>query len=163
VAAAVASLVLVAVTAIVLARPGLRDAVGLGPAAAYAAHSRIDVPPEAYQASPYTVVIFARSTCAVCRSAVPFLTTLVREAAAHGVAARLISGTPDARDEVAFAETFGLGGGAIVGADFRSLRVKRVPTIVLVDRDGVIHSAREGAIPAAAQAEWLRTLSSLSR
>lgn len=163
VAAAVASLVLVAVTAIVLARPDLRDAVGLGPASAYAVRGRIDAPPEVYRTSPYTLVVFARSTCAVCRSAVPFLTTLVREAAADGVAVRLVSSAPVAPDERAFAETWGLDPAAIVGVDLRSMRVRHVPTIVLVDREGEIHYAREGAIPAAAQDELLRRLSSLTR
>jgi hypothetical protein len=163
VAAAVASLVLVAVTAIVLARPDLRDAMGLGPAPAYAAHSRIDVPPEVYRTSPYTLVVFARSTCAVCRSSVPFLATLVRKAAASGVAVRLMSSAPVAPDERAFAETWGLDPAAIIGVDLRSMRVKHVPTVVLVDREGEIHFAREGAIPAAAQDELLNRLSSLTR
>ncbi|HKV99538.1 MAG TPA: hypothetical protein VJN96_06935 [Vicinamibacterales bacterium] len=162
-AAAVASLVLVAVTAIVLVRPDLRDALGLGPPHAYPVDSHIDVPPEVYRASPYTLVVFARSTCAVCRSSVPFLTTLAREAAASGVAVRLLSSAPVAPDERAFAGTWGLDPAAIVGVDLRSMRVKQVPTIVLVDREGEIHYAREGAIPAAAQDELLHRLSSLTR
>jgi thiol-disulfide isomerase/thioredoxin len=163
VSAAVASLALVAVTAIVLARPGWRDAVGLGPRPAYATRSRIDVPPEVYRSSPFTIVLFARSTCAVCRSSVPFLTRLVQEAAASGVAVRLVSSAPVAPAEVAFAQALGLGATQLVGVDVRALRVKQVPTVVLVDRSGDIRYAREGAVPAVDQDELLRTLSSLTR
>ena len=161
--AAVASLVLVTVTAIVLAMPDLRDALGLGPRPAYATRSRIDVPPAVYRTSSYTVVLFARSTCAVCRSSVTFLTKLVREAAAAGVAVRLLSSAPVAPDELAFAQGIGLGPAEVVAVDMRTIRVARVPTIVLVDREGEIRYAREGAIPAAEQDGLLSTLSSLAR
>jgi thiol-disulfide isomerase/thioredoxin len=163
VAAAVASLALVTVTAIALARPGWRDAVGMGPRPAYATRSRIDVPPEVYHSTPFTIVLFARSTCAVCRSSVPFLARLVQEAAASGVAVRLVSSAPVLPAEVAFAQALGLGATELVGVDVRTLRVKQVPTVVLVDRAGDIRYAREGAVPAVDQDELLRTLSSLTR
>lgn len=163
VAAAVASLVLVTGTAIVLARPDLRLALGLGPRPAYATGSRIDVPPDVYRSSQYTVVVFARSTCAVCQSSVPFLTTLVREAAASGVAVRLLTSTPVAPDELAYAQATGLSAAEVVGVDLHALRVKRVPTLVLVDREGAIHYAHEGAVPAVEQEALLRRLPSLTR
>ena len=99
----------------------------------------------------------------MCRSSVPFLARLVQEAAASGVAVRLVSSAPVSPDELAFAQALGLGATELVGVDVRTLRVKQVPTVVLVDRAGDIRYAREGAVPAVEQDELLRTLSSLTR
>lgn len=163
IAAAIASLVLVTVTVVAVLRPDLRDALQLGPKPAYIAHARIDVPASVYESAPFTLVVFARNTCAVCRSAAPFLARAVTEAARSGVAVRLLSGAAAQEDELVYARLLGLDDSALLPVDFKTIRVRRVPTVVLVDRTGEIHYAREGAMPAADQADFLRRLASLTR
>ena len=162
-AVAVASLALVAVTAVAVARPDVRDAIGVGPTPAYARHGHIDVPAAVYSSSPYTLVLFARSTCPVCRQSVPLLGRLIQESRAAGVQVRLLSVAPVADDELTYAQAIGLDASQVVGANLKALRVKRVPTVVLVDRQGEIHYAREGAAPTAELEDFLRQLTPLTR
>src|SRR5262249_17486280 len=103
------------------------------------------------------------STCAACQSSRWFLATLVSEAAESGVAVRLLSDAPAGEGELAFAGALGLDPAAVVPVNLRTLRVRRVPTIVLVDQNGEIHYAREGAMPGADQQDLLRSLTSLTR
>lgn len=161
--AAAASLVLVTVTAVAVASPSVRHAVGFGSAPAYATHGRIDVPSAIYESSPHTLVVFARSTCTVCQRSVPFLAQLVREAARAGVQVRLLSSAPLTSDELAYARALGLDPTQVVATDWKTLRVKRVPTLVLVNQRGEIDYAREGSVPALEQEDLLRQLRSLMR
>src|SRR5262245_15936032 len=114
IALAVASLALVTVTAVAVARPDVRDALGLGPAPAYVLHGHIDVPAAVYASSPYTLVLFARSTCPVCRQSVPSFARLVQKSKAEGVQVRLLSVAPVAADEHAYAQAIGLDTSEVV-------------------------------------------------
>lgn len=107
--------------------------------------------------------MFARSTCTVCQRSVPFLAQLVRESARAGVQVRLLSNAPLTPDELAYARALGLDSTQVVVADWRTLRVKRVPTLVLVNQRGEIDYAREGSVPALEQEDLLRRLRSLTR
>ena len=159
---AVTSIVLVAATAAAIARPDLRERLGLAPGS-YAAGQRIDVPPAVYEESPSTLLLFVRSTCSVCQRSVPYFRRLVDQAARTGIAVRLLSSSPVDRAELDFAMGLGLREEDVVGVDHQTLRLRRVPTIVLVDERGEIHYAREGAVPAGEQGDLLRRMTSLTR
>jgi len=163
IAVAVSCLALVTLTAVAVARPDFRDALGLGPAPAYVVRGHIDVPPAVYASSPYTIVLFARSTCPVCRQSVPSFIRLVEKSKAAGVQVRLLSVAPVAEDELAYAKAIGLDTTEVVGADLKALRVKRVPTVVLVNSQGEIQYAREGATPTMELEDFVRRLTSPGR
>ena len=159
---AVASVVLVAGTAAAVARPGVRAALGLS-RGAYAARQRIDIPAQAYDSASYTLVLFARSSCAACQRSSIFFKQLVAEAVADGIDVRLVSSAPVASEELAYARELGFEERQVVPLDLRALRLRLVPTIVLVDRQGEIHYAREGAVPAGEQGDLLRRMTSLTK
>jgi hypothetical protein len=159
---AVTSFVLVAATVAAIGRPDLRAKLGLA-TVAYAADQLIDVPAGVYDSSPNTLILFARSTCAVCQRLVPFFRRLVDGAEKSGIHVRLVSASPLNPAELAFARALGLGDDDVAPVDVKSLRLQRVPTIVLVDQRGEIHYAREGAVPAGEQGDLLRRMTSLTK
>lgn len=162
IALAVAGLAVVSATAALVARPDLRARLGLA-SGAYAVDQVVDLPRSIYDSSSYTLLIFARSTCEVCQRSAGFLSRLASQTASAGGAVRLVSSAPVAEGELAFARALGLADGQVAPVDLKTLRVRRVPTIVLVDRQGAIHYAREGAVAASDQEDVIKTLISLTR
>ena len=162
IALAVAALAVVGATAVLVARPDLRARLGMT-SGAYAVDHVIDLPQSIYGSSSYTLVIFARSTCEVCQRSAGFLRRLAAETAAAGGAVRLVASAPVAEGELVFARALGLADSQVAAVDLKTLRLERVPTIVLVDRRGAIHYAREGAVPASEQENFIKTLVSLTR
>jgi thioredoxin-related protein len=161
IALAVAAVAIVGATAILIARPDLRARFGLA-REAYAVDQVVDVPHAIYDSSSYTLLIFARSTCEVCQRSAGFLRRLAGETAVAGGTVRLVSSTPVVESELAFARGLGLVDGQVAPVDLRTLRLRRVPTIVLVDRHGAIHYALEGAVPASDQEDVIKRLISLT-
>lgn len=159
---AVTSLLLVVATAVAIARPDLRAKLGLAPGG-YVANQLIDVPATVYDSSPHTLILFARSTCAVCERSVPFFGRLVDEARKFGIQVRLVSASPLDPAELAFARGLGLGDDDVAPVNLKALRLQHVPTIVLVNQRGEIHYAREGAVPAGEQGDLLRRMTSLTK
>jgi hypothetical protein len=162
IALAAAAVAVVGVTATLVARPDLRARMGLAPEA-YAVNQVVDVPHAIYDSSSYTLLIFARSTCEVCQRSSGFLRRLAAEASTAGVNVRLVSSTPVVGSELAFARVLGLGDAQVAPVDLKTVRLRRVPTIVLVDRSGEIHYARESAVPPSEQEDVIKTLVSLTR
>jgi hypothetical protein len=162
IALAVAAVVVVVATAALVARPDLRSRLGLAPEP-YAVNQVVDVPSTIYDSSSYTLLIFARSTCDVCQRSAKFLSRLADQAAGAGAEVRLVSGAPVVESELAFARALGLSDAQVAPVDLKTVRVRRVPTIVLVDRRGEIHYAREGAVSASDQEDVIKTLVSLTR
>ncbi len=160
----VASVALILLTVGALAMPAARARLGLAPArtAAYAVGGRIDVPPSVYTATPYTVILFARSTCAFCERAKPLFaqlaTALADDPAVRMVMVSAASGGAGDRD---YARAIGLDEGRLVVVDPGSLKLKTVPTIVLVDREGRVQFSHEG-VPSPADLEELRHASAVS-
>lgn len=162
IALTVAAVAIVCATAALVARPDLRARLGLA-SEPYAVNQVVDVPVAIYDSSSYTLMIFARSTCEVCQRSSAFLRRLAGESAGAGADVRLITSAPVAEGELAFARTLGLPDGQVAPVDLKTLRLRRVPTIVLVDRRGAIHYAREGAVPASDQEDVIKTVISLTR
>jgi thiol-disulfide isomerase/thioredoxin len=154
---------LVAVTVVALAKPAVRAQLGFGPARTTSyVGQRIELPAPALASGPRTLVLFASSTCAACRKAAPFFKSLVSEAArGGGVQMRVVMDTlshADRTEALAYVATLGLDPTALVAVDLKATRITRVPTLVLVDRDGTVLSDWESPMP---QDEVLRSLVSL--
>ena len=135
--------------------PRVASALGIRPAppaGAYVAGDRVDVPALWYSRAPRTLIVFARASCGACQTAQPFLRALAGTVTSHGGAVMIAGHRETPKDDADFAATLGLGPDAF--ATFPAgLRVRRTPTLVLVDRAGVILAAWEGVGPADQQRE----------
>jgi hypothetical protein len=134
-------------TALVLF-PSLRQSIGWQTDSIdYAVGDRIDLAPELFESSNRTVVLFLRSTCPACQDNSAMLERLVAESSA-AVDTRVVMVTGQgARDsEVRFAEELGLDARQVVPLDLRRLRLRHVPSAVVVDRDGTVLFSRSGPI-----------------
>jgi thiol-disulfide isomerase/thioredoxin len=120
------------------------------------------VPATVYESSPYTVVLFARSSCGACKSAKPLFKKLVANIERRS-SARVVMIAPMAnrQDEVTYAKELGLDETQLLQLDLKDLRLRRVPTVVLLDQRGIVRYTREGAPLAADQEEFLQGIASL--
>jgi hypothetical protein len=116
------------------------------PVAAYAAGDRIDVPEAWYSRSPRTLVVFARAACGACQNAQPFLKALIASVIADGGGVTIAGHRDSPADDAAFAKGLGISDDAFVLFP-AGLRVRVTPTVVLVNRDGVILHSWEGVGP----------------
>jgi thiol-disulfide isomerase/thioredoxin len=164
-ALSIGSAALVLLTVGALAMPAARARLGLAPVrtSGYPVGGRIDVPPSVYDASPYTVVLFARSTCVFCQRARPLFAKLAADVAEDPSVRMVMVSSPSGRTgDLEYARSVGLDESRIVVLDPRSLRLKTVPTLVLVDRQGQVRYSHEGMPTAADLEELLRTTTVLN-
>jgi len=120
------------------------------PPPAYEVGSTIDTPRDWHANSPFTLVLFAQSSCGACQRAQPFLRHVV-EALGESAPVVLVSPGADRSAEARFGESLGLSATAVQMAP-AGLRARVTPTLVLVDRDGTILHVWEGVPPAQQQA-----------
>ena len=159
---AVACVTVVGATVLAVRSPALRTHLGLGRPPAYRVDAQIDVPDRLYRSSSHTLFIFARSSCAACQAAKPTFAALadrLRRASSDVV---LITGGADARDEAAYASDLGLDASHLVPMNLSALRVKLVPTLVLVDQGGRVVYSIEGVPTDADQARLIEAAASRS-
>jgi thioredoxin-related protein len=158
-----AGLVVVTATGVALAMPGARETLGLA-RPAYARGQHVDLPRDMYAGASYTLVVFGRSTCSASGRSAEFLRRLVAtvEALPH-VRVRMVTAAPVAAQELEFARSLGLDEAQVTAVDLSTLRVRQVPSLVLVDGSGQIHYAREGAVPVRQQEDVLQIVAALTR
>ncbi len=121
--------------------------------ASYAEGDHIDLDAAVYTRAAHTVILFARSNCGACEAAMPFHQSLVTLIAAHPTARIVLVSPIDRTRELPYAHALGLGDDALVPWPTPAPRVQAAPTIVLVDRTGLILGAWEGASTDAARQE----------
>jgi len=166
IAASAGLALMLAATVVYVAWPRVAAAFGSKPAPvtvppAYAAGQSIDAPAAWYADAPRTLVLFARASCAACEKAQPFLKQLVAAMAGQGGA--VMAHPPGAEaDDRRFAKSLGIGDGDVFVTP-AGLRVRATPTIVLVDRQGRILDAWEGAGTPERQAEILKSVTAALR
>ncbi|HUL74442.1 MAG TPA: hypothetical protein VLT86_15145 [Vicinamibacterales bacterium] len=150
------------VTAMTVAWPRVTSALGMRPKPvelAYRAGQTIDTPADWYQASPYTLVVFARASCGACQQAEPFLKRLVTELSAKSAIVLGATGKePD--EELGYGRAIGLDDAAVKVVP-AGLRVRATPTLVLVDRQGQILASWEGVGPETKQMQIVKTIQSI--
>jgi hypothetical protein len=155
----------VAITLGALALPSVRAKLGF-PAArpvSYPIGDRIDVPASLYESAGQTLFVFARSSCTACQRSKPALTEIVAQIR-RTPAARILVVTSDMHraSEVAYANDLGLDDAQVIGLNLDGLRLRVVPTLVLVDQRGRIHYTSEGMISPGQEEELLRAVTSLA-
>ncbi len=134
-----------------------RVAVALGvkptpPPPAYAAGDRVDVPASWYAKAPQTLIVFARANCGACQTAQPFLKSLAGTVTAGGGAVVVAGHRETPGEDAEYTRSLGLSDSAFVVFP-KGLRVRVTPTLVLVDRTGLILHAWEAVGPPERQHE----------
>lgn len=166
VAVAVVCATAVTITAVAIAMPSVRASLGFAPAPevpSYAAGQSVDFPASLFNQAPHTLAIFFRSDCGACARMKPFFARL---AARDDVAAvRVVAVTSDRNraDALTFVKQIGLGQSSLVTMDLTNLRLRRVPTVVLMDRSGAIQAAVEGIPSSQDEETLLRLVTTLSQ
>jgi thiol-disulfide isomerase/thioredoxin len=154
----------VTVTAIALAMPSVRSifpGVPAAPKPSYEAGQSVDLPPGIVQQAPHTVVIFFSPDCGACERLKPFLARLSARGQ-NAVRVVAITGVANPADALAFAKQIGLDQSRLITMDLKTLRLRRVPTVVLIDQRGLVHAAIEGLPSAQEEESLLRRVTSLS-
>ena len=166
VAVAVVCATALTVTAVAVAMPSVRASLGFAPpppAPSYAAGQPADLPASLFKQAPHTLVIFFRSDCGACARMKPFLARLAARDDDSAVRVVAVTGAGNRPDALAFAKQIGLGESSLVMMDLGQLRLRRVPTVVLMDRSGVIQAALEGIPSSQEEEKLLRMVTSLSQ
>ena len=154
---------MVVATAMYIGWPRVAGAIGMKPAPpapAYSAGQKIDVPAEWYSGSPKTLLIFARATCGACQKAQPFIKGLVGRL--NGRAAAVMAHPAGDPDDLKYAESIGVTESNIVVVR-PGLRVRSTPTIVLLNENGTVLDAWEGAGPPEKQASIVKAIDAALR
>jgi len=146
----VACVLLVALTS---AYPFLQARLGAASPSGYRIGEVVDLPASVFRDKPHTVVVFARSSCAVSQRMKPLLARLT-EGLSDDPSIDVVLVTPlgNAPAEAAFAEQIGVGPRHRVALDLAPLKVARVPTVVVVNQRGEVEYVQDGQ-PQTAEAE----------
>jgi len=163
-AVTIGCVMVVAGSALVMAVPALRDRWGQSPPgnAGYRVGERIDLPATTHESFPLTLLLFTRTGCGACQAAKPALASLVAGLRDRpSIRTLMIVREGSEPEEREYIRAIGLDEDRLVGVDFRNLRLRRVPTMVLVDRDGKVRYSLEGAPTAPKQEELIRIATSV--
>ncbi len=130
-----------------LAVPGVRDSFDANTPPSYTIGDVIDVDREAYRHSWRTVLIFSRASCSACRASQPVMAKLVGDLSGRaGVRVSMVTGFTEHQEDRRFAESVGVDAAAIFQTDFRTLRLRYVPAVVVIDSAGRILMAKQGLL-----------------
>jgi hypothetical protein len=151
-----ASIVVTIATLIVVAVPAVRNRlIATHDPVAYAVGDRIDLPDRLYAGSDYTAVLFARASCAVCQQGRRLFAAMLADLRRReGVRVVLVTGTTDRDEDRAYAMDLGLRDHEHESVDLGVLHLRRVPTLVIVNRHGTVIGAWEGMPMAAEQSAF---------
>lgn len=149
-----------------MAMPSVRTSLGIGRTPArpsYVAGQTVDLSSNVFGQAPHTLAIFFRSDCGACERMRPYLARLAAREDGRALRVIAVTGVANSLDSLAFARGIGVDQSRLITMDLATLRVQRVPTILLLDHAGRIETALEG-IPSAQDEEiLLRRVNSLSQ
>ncbi len=160
-AVVVVSVVVLAGTAALVVSPTLRDWVGVGPSVVrlpYQTGDLVDVPPAVYQSSARTLLLFARRDCAACQRSELFHQSAIAAAATVGTGVALMSPTTDPASEAPYAARLGVAPEQVHVIAPGSIKLRTVPTLMLVDAAGRIQDVWFGVVDPATEAVILNAL-----
>jgi thiol-disulfide isomerase/thioredoxin len=137
---------LVAGTSAAVAFPRFRELLGFPvDSPAYRVGDVVDVPPETYERTPHSLIVFARASCAACQAARPILAELV-EKVGNDSDLRIVLLMPSVNpsEGLDYVRGLGLPESSFIPRQLREFKVRAVPTAVLVDQRGKILAVSEG-------------------
>ena len=149
----------VAVTALAVAKPSFGAAIGLtrNAGVGYDVGDRIDLPPDVLGGATHTVLIFARFDCQACQAAQPRLADLVADLGLQTeVRTLMITSRRNRMDQEGFGRSLGIRDEHVISVDFTSMKIKTIPAVVVVDRQGRVVYARAGAQAPSNEAALIR-------
>jgi len=145
-------LAVVSLTSLILSSPSWRDRARrqLGWVSYFEVGSASGLPAEWHQSATPTVVIFISGACAACQQSAPFHRALRSSGRAAGL--RVVTALTAANDDPAgYAANESLSEHDVVRFDATGSRLRVVPTILIIDRNGVVVEKKEGVLPEAGQ------------
>lgn len=163
-AATIGLLLIVAatITAVVspAAREWARERLGWAPPS-YQIGAASSLPSAWRDAADHTVLIFVTTSCDACRRSLPFHRALVDAVRTRPDLQLRIVLTSPGDDEAAYAASIGARAAQATRIDARETRLRRVPTILIVDREGIVVETKEGVLPEAEQHALIEKLKTL--
>lgn len=146
----VACVLLMTVTA---AYPLLQARLGAASTSGYRLGEVIDLPQDVFRDAAHTVVVFARSSCAASQRMKPLLARLAGSLSDDpSIDVVLVTPRANAPAESAFADQIGIEPRHHLAMDLTTLKVVRVPTVVVLNRRGEVEYVQDGQ-PQTAAAE----------
>jgi hypothetical protein len=73
----------------------------------------------------------------------------------------MVADVTSRQDEALYARELGLDETQLLRLDLKSLQVRRVPTLVVLDRQGIVRFSWEGVPPPAAREKFVQTVTTL--
>ncbi len=110
-----------------------------------------DLPPALYEHADFTVLIFATTHCAACQRALPFHRELSQVANSDARLRAHVLLTSAGDDASTTAETLGIAADRVTMFDPKGTKLHHVPTILVVDRRGIVRAMKEGVLSAEEQ------------
>ena len=162
-AAAISLLLVVAATIVAVVSPSAREWTRerLRWAPGYQIGAPSGLPAAWLNTADRTVLIFASTSCEACRRSLPVYRTLVDAVRARSELRLRIMLTSPGDDEAAYAASIGAPAADVTRIDARGTRLRRVPTILIVDRQGLVVEKKEGVLSEGEQHALMETLKKL--
>ena len=162
--AIVACLGTVGLTLAILVSPGLRSLVGAErrESLAYSPGDIVDLPRETFESRALTVVYFATTTCGACLRAKGALLELSHaiDRLPEDIAVVFVAPASDREAGEGLGVAVGVDPNRHFFLDLAKLRLKKVPTILLVDQSGHVLHAQEHAPDSSTQSAIVARVSS---
>jgi hypothetical protein len=144
----VGCVVVIALSVAIAASPALRARLfpGTVEAPSYRVNDYVDVSASAFDGHSKTLIYFSTPTCAACARSEGALSGLVRHAMSHDIGVVLVRPEGVGSDNAMFSERTGVDVSHVLSLDLGHLRVRRVPTLLIVDRTGKVLMYHEGVL-----------------
>jgi len=117
--------------------------------------TRISLPGVSWSDREHTLVFVLSTTCRFCTNSAPFYHRLVRESQRTGKV-RLIAVLPQTTsDATTYLQQLGVGIDHVIQAPLATLATRGTPTLILVDRSGIVKRTWTGQLPPPRESEVL--------
>jgi hypothetical protein len=133
----------------VIALPSVRARLGwiVADGPSYPVGTTLDIAPSVFASAPHTVIFFSSVNCGACDRSRHVFSEIVEDVrGTSGLDVRLVHPETFPEDQRAFATTIGLRDGEVAVTAFDTLRLRHIPTTVVVDRRGAVLYAHEGVL-----------------
>lgn len=113
-----------------------------------------------YSKSDQTLLIALNSTCSYCQESLPLYRKIASNQARTDKALHVVGLFPNKAEEVAkYIQQNQLVMDTVAGVDFNALHISGTPTMILIDRNGVVKDFWNGKLSDREADEFLRSLS----
>jgi len=157
-------ILIVTTTIIAVVSPTARTWMGArlhGPAPGFRVGAESGLRTDLFSGADYTVLVFVTTHCAACQAAQPFHRELARTVDGLTSVDMRVALTSPGDDLAAYATALGVDASVVERVDPRGMPLRRVPTVLIVDRRGIVIEMKEGVLPESEQHALLESLKKL--